>query len=232
MRALLSGLVALLAACATPIRETPVLERVDHIIYAVEDLDQGIADIEARLGVRAVRGGAHPGLGTHNALISLGPRAYLEIIAPDPAQPEPAQPRPLGMDSLTGPKLIGWAANAPSLETLVSDAGARGYPMFAPEPGQRRTPEGTTLSWRSTALEDYDFGDGVVPFFIDWGATPSPATTSPQGARLVSLRAEHPDPATVRAALDALGVTLEVSNGARPTLIAIIEGPRGQLELR
>ena len=231
MRALMLALITMLAACATPATEAPV-SRVDHIIYAVEDLDQGIADIEARLGVRAVRGGAHPGLGTHNALISLGPHTYLEIIAPDPAQPAPAQPRPLGMDGLTGPKLVGWAANAPSLETLVSDANARGYPMFAPAPGERRTPDGALLTWRSTALEDYDFGDGVVPFFIDWGATPNPATTSPQGARLVSLRAEHSDVAAIRAALTGLGITLEVSEGAAPTLIAVIEGPRGQIELR
>jgi len=35
--------------------------------------------------------------------------------------------------------------------------------------------------------------DGIVPFFIDWGNSPHPAKTTPQGARLISLRAEHPD---------------------------------------
>lgn len=208
------------------------MQRVDHIIYAVPELELGIADMEARLGVRAVRGGAHPGLGTHNALLSLGGGAYLEIIAPDPNQPTPAQPRPLGMDDLTGPKLIGWAANAPSLEALVGEAGARGYPMFAPAPGQRRTPDGAVLTWRSTALENYTFGDGLVPFFIDWGETPSPAVTAPRGARLISLRAVHPDPGAIRPVLDAMGVSLAVATAPAPELIAVIEGPRGRIELR
>ena len=43
-------------------------------------------------------GGSHPGLGTHNALLSLGDESYLEIIAPDPTQPKPDHPRIFGLD--------------------------------------------------------------------------------------------------------------------------------------
>ncbi len=51
-----------------------LLSRVDHLVYAVPDLDRGIAYIEQLLGIRATLGGRHVGRGTHNALLALGPR--------------------------------------------------------------------------------------------------------------------------------------------------------------
>ena len=57
---------------------------IDHIVIGIHDLEKGIASIEDLTGVKPVYGGAHPSLGTHNALISLGNRTYLEILAPNP----------------------------------------------------------------------------------------------------------------------------------------------------
>jgi hypothetical protein len=60
-------------------RSASLLPRVDHLVYATPDLDRGIDEIEKLLGVRASPGGQHQGRGTRNALVALGPTAYLEI---------------------------------------------------------------------------------------------------------------------------------------------------------
>jgi len=208
----------------------PVPSDLDHLVYAVPDLAAGVAAVAALLGIAPSPGGPHPGLGTRNFLVSLGESCYLEIIGPDPEQAEPARPRPFGLDRLTGGRLITWAIHDHGLERRVEGARAKGFDPGPILPMSRQSPAGL-IEWRLT-LRPEPGGDGLVPFVIDWGKTPSPATTSARGCTLRALRAEHPDPASVQAMLGALGVELEVARGAAPVLVARIATPRGEVELR
>ena len=97
------------------------MNRLDHIVFAAQDLDAAVESLHGRLGVRAGAGGRHVGFGTHNALLSLGEDAYLEVIAPDPTQPPPAR-RPFGLDSLAAPGLAAWAVACTDIDATVARA--------------------------------------------------------------------------------------------------------------
>jgi len=218
-------------AVATQKGNVELLAKVDHLVYATLDLNSGVEEIEKLLGVRATPGGQHPGRGTRNALIALGPATYLEIIAPDPEQPPPETPRPFGIDGLKKSRLVTWVAKGVDLERLRDEAARKGARLGEVISGSRRRPDGVLLSWRYTDPKTV-LADGLVPFFIDWGQSPHPSHTAAPGASLVALRAEHPDAPRVQRLLRELGLELPVQSGATPALVAIIDSPRGRVELR
>jgi hypothetical protein len=187
--------------------------------------------METLLGVRAAPGGSHPGRGTRNALIRLGASVYLEIIAPDPNQPEPREPRWFGTDSTSNARLATWAARSADLDDLRRRAANGGVQLGEVRTGSRRRTDGVMLSWRFTD-PGIVAADGIVPFFIDWGPSPHPAHTLSEGASLVGLRAEHPDAPSVTQILRAVGLSMPVTQGTESTLIAVIDGRHGCVELR
>jgi Glyoxalase-like domain len=54
--------------------------RIDHVIYATAELESAAARLESELGLPALAGGRHEGLGTHNRIVPLG-GGYLELLA-------------------------------------------------------------------------------------------------------------------------------------------------------
>src|SRR5690242_9670475 len=202
---------------------------LDHLVYATPDLEATCRELEVRLGVRASAGGQHPGRGTHNALIVIGPKAYLEIIGPDPSQPE-TRPVWFDIDQLTAPKLITWAVRVDELEAFVKEI-PRGTKLGAVRSGSRKTPEGTTLSWQLTEPQLLQ-GVGVVPFLIEWNSPLHPADSAITGPPLIELRIEHPEPELIRAQLHGLRLEVAIEQGWCPALVAIFQGANDRIELR
>lgn len=182
--------------------------------------------IEALLGARPVYGGQHQGRGTHNALLSLGPDVYLEVIAPDPAQSEVPRPLWIAADSVTAPRLIYWAAKSNNLEALVEKARGQGLELGQVSSGNRSRPDGQLLHWKLTDPRANP-ADGILPFFIDWEDTPHPARSLPRGGAFVSLEARHPEPESVNAMMQVVGLGLNVQHGQEPALFARIQTPTG-----
>lgn len=207
---------------------------IDHLVLGALELDAGIDLLERGLGVRAVYGGRHDDLGTHNALLALGSTSYLEVVAPDPEQWSEHADGPMATAFHPGmqPRLLGWAVGTGEIDSRAEKARAAGYEPGAVQAMQRRSRDGTILRWRVTRGASDPTNLPVVPFLIDWGRTPHPAQTAPTGVTLADLRAEHPEPTAVVDQLHALSVDLPVSRGDGALLIASLDGPLGRLELR
>ena len=203
--------------------EVPAL--LDHILLGCRDLGRGIAFVEERTGVRAAFGGVHPGRGTQNALLSLGGRRYLEIIALDPKQSGTPQ-YPI-ITRLTEPRLIGWAAHPGDLQSLAAKLANSGVAADGPTPGSRRRPDGRVLQWKTVTLKED--AAGLLPFFIEWSAdSMHPSADSPKGCSLVRFEAASPDPEPLSKQAALLGLDIRVLKGDRPRLRATISGPKGQ----
>jgi hypothetical protein len=206
---------------------------LDHILLGVSDLDKGIEWFETRSGVRAAAGGVHPGRGTRNALLALGPRRYLEIIAPDPQQagtPASKEHWAARLNSLQEPRLIGWAAHTGDLAAIARSAAAASIAIEEPRDGSRSRPDGKVLRWKSFGLKDDR--KGLLPFFIEWSReTVHPSQDAPSGCKLISFIAESPQAEQVSGDALKLGLEFAVRTGQAPLLLARIRGQKGEFEI-
>ncbi len=204
---------------------------IDHLVYAVPDLDDGVAEIAELTGANAVAGGSHPGAGTRNALLSFDDHTYFEIISVDPSQAEPSRPRPFGVDPSKPSRMASFAIHPTGDETIediaerMAGLGLQVGPVVAMS---RQRPDGVELQWRLTLNREIDPSPegGVVPFVIDWGVTQTPAASTPPMGRLAEVRITHPDAATVDLlrTLDFELLDGEVRFAVGPaSLIAVVE---------
>ena len=200
--------------------------RIDHFMYAVASLDEGMEWAADTFGVKAAYGGEHIGLGTRNALLSLG-SAYLEIIAPDPAQ---------AYDGTTGEKfanlsaggLVTWAAEG-DLTAIAAAVNAAGVDTHGPLRTQRKTVAGEVLVWDLLFPVGSSHG-ARMPFFIDWLECVNPKDTNPSAGEFQSLVVTTPNAADLADVLGRIGVDLVVEEGG-PALALNIETSRGLVTL-
>jgi Glyoxalase-like domain len=217
--ALTGGALAAPAALRGTVEMPTVL---DHILLGCNDLDRGIAFVEQHTGVRAAFGGVHPGRGTRNALLSLGEKHYLEIIAPDPQQPH--APDSFGLRKLTEPRLITWAAHPGNLDEFASRLRAAQIAFDGPIPGSRKRPDGRLLQWKTVTLHN-DWA-GLLPFFIEWRAdTTHPSADAPAGCQLANFSVSSSDDTRLRQLFVLLDLDVSVGHAEKPQLYARIAGP-------
>jgi hypothetical protein len=203
---------------------------IDHLVLGVAELEPGIALVEQLTGVRASRGGRHPGRGTHNALLALGGRRYLEIIAVDPEQPDAAQLQFPALRGLREPQLIAWAVAVTAIADAARAARAAGLEVIGPLAGSRARAKAPLLVWKTLSFVSGPL-EGL-PFFIEWPPRAAhPSEDAPSGATLQSFTIEHTSPQRLASLLEVLGVSASVASGDRVRLRARLASPRGEVEL-
>lgn len=208
--------------------EGSVPSALDHILLGIDDLDRGIAFVQQHTGVRAAFGGVHPGRGTRNALVKLGTRRYLEIIAPDPKQSSlAAYPQLRGMRE---PRLLTWAVHTDDIDGVAKKIAATGVPMEGPEDGSRARLDGKVLHWKAVRLKD-DHG-GLLPFFIQWSRdSVHPSEDAPVGCRLADFSVAYAESAELSTLFTHLGLDVNVVEASHSQLRARIMGTKGTIEL-
>jgi catechol 2,3-dioxygenase-like lactoylglutathione lyase family enzyme len=206
---------------------------LDHLLLGCSNLDEGIAFVEKHTGVRPAMGGVHPGRGTRNALLALGPLHYLEVIAPDPAQTEIPTTRaelPALLKQLAIPRLVDWAVHTSDIAGVAERWRKAGVAFHGPTQGSRARPDGKMLHWQTLNL-DNDL-DGLLPFFIQWGAeTVHPSVDAPAGCELQSFVVVSPQSVGLADEFQRLSISVNVVPGKTPRLDAKIVGPKGTLAL-
>ena len=204
--------------------------KFDHLMWGAASLEQGMAVAESLFGIAAKPGGAHSGLGTCNALLSLGESEYLEIIAPDPAQHSESV-FVAGLKALSEPALITWAVASDDLAAVARLAQAGGLTTRGPVATERTSPAGELLAWELLYLVHHGHA-GLIPFVIDWQRTPHPALTNPLAGRLQTLQLGSPDAPALAELFAVLGLDGEVVSAAQPSMRVDIETLTGTVTLR
>ena len=203
--------------------------RLDHFMWAGPDLEAGIAAFETLTGIRAGKGGVHPGMGTRNALASLGPDTYVELIAPDPAQKLDGT---FGATfaTLARPQVFAFIAKSADLAGLKKAFAAAGIETDGPFEATRALPSGGLLRWKLLVPKPNRWGV-FAPFFIDWLDSPHPATTSTPGCKIVKFELGHPEAEALVPLYKSLDMAFAPVRSDAPFLRATIETPKGPLVL-
>src|SRR5262249_2506498 len=117
------------------------------------------------------------------------------------------------------------------LDGLVETTAYRGVELGAIREGRRERSDGVVLTWKATD-PNVMLADGLVPFFIDWGASPHPASGAAAGLTLVALRGEHPHAGYVPQLLERGGIEMRVDPADAAALVATLRTADGVVELR
>jgi hypothetical protein len=215
---------------------------IDHLVVAAASLEEGIGWCRETFGFEPGPGGEHALMSTHNRVFRIDsaafPRAYLEIIAVNPAAPAPGRTRWFDLDDAAlrgmlsaGPRLVHFVVRTNDAAAAVEALRARNIDRGSLLAAERPTPH-SVLRWKITVRSDGQrLYDGALPTLIEWGGVHPCDTLAPSGVWLASLEVSHPQAAALQAAYGAIGLGQVSVRQGPANLAATLATPHGRVRL-
>ena len=202
---------------------------IDHLVVTAPSLAAGIRYVEESLGCRMHPGGQHPRMGTHNAVLKIGPREYLEVIAIDPDAAPIHRARWFELDlplPETRPRLATWVMRTNCMHEIMASSEMNLGTIEEMSRG--------SLEWLITiAVDGRLIFRGLAPALIQWKADTHPVEKLPESAvSLMRLEGHHPEARRVSHLLNQANfqgpVSMIDSAEVQPVpLVALMQTPRG-----
>ncbi len=203
---------------------------MDHIIYAVDDLEAAGRRFYEEFGLGSAEGGRHPAWGTANRIVPLG-NAYLELVTVVDSDQAALSDfgRAVSKALATREGLVGWVV-------ATDDVGAVARRLRLEVVGGSRTrPDGTTLSWQLAGVDSLE--TGALPVFIEWsgsdelhpGRAEAHHRLTPTGFAWVEVAA---DEQSLRSWLGAVDFDVRIVEGAPGVSAVAISTDAEELVLR
>jgi hypothetical protein len=119
----------------------------------------------------------------------------------------------------------------PDVRAAVASLAAQGIDRGEVIQASRATPGGL-LQWQITVRPDGQrLFDGCLPTLIQWGDVHPAASMPDSGVTLKSLDLRHPDATALRAACDRLGLVQATVTPGPARLSALLQTPKGLIEI-
>ncbi len=207
-----------------PIPDRILMLTFDHLAVSALTLAEGVAWVEAALGVALEGGGQHPHMATHNRLLGLGD-LYLEVIAADPDAAKPAWPRWFDLDNFAGPpRLTNWVTRTNDLTAALAQVlPGTGIPVALSRGNYR---------WQMAVPADGELPlDGAHPALIQWLGPHHPTGALPDsGIRLTRFEIAHPQ-ADLLQSLPFSDPRITITHGPVKEMRATFTTPHGTRHL-
>jgi len=203
-----------------------MFEQIDHIVYAVKNLKEATAKFTQKTGLQVVTGGQHLEYGTHNALVRIGNKSYLEFIAKDDTIERTHTHTWMGLDHLHDNKITRWALRSANVERDAELLAIYEPALSKIVMGSRETSDGTTLNWLMTsALPSPEIE--AAPFLLDWKNSVHPTKGLPLNCSIKMMRIEHAEYQILTKLLSQLGCPLPVTAATVTSIRLTLDTPKG-----